>query len=296
MINNVDEYLGQLRKEMIHCDRATIQDALADAEEYLRNAVENLRETKPGVSVESMFQNIVKEYGMPSEIADAYRKIEARNSPYLIYGTQKEKNSWIKRFLGVVTDPSSWGALLYLIFALVTGIFYFTWAVTGISLSAGLLILVIGIPFAGIFILSTRGLALLEGRLVEALLGVRMPHRPLFSNTKPGLWNRFKTLISDKYTWFTMAYMILQLPLGVIYFSVFVTLIALALGLIATPILELGFGLPLFIDSDAQIYLNNWMLPFAVIAGILIFVIMLHLAKFTGNMHGKLAKAMLVRE
>ena len=296
MISNVDEYLRQLRKELTDCDRATIQDALSDAEEYLRNAVENLRETKPDVPVESLFPAIVKEYGIPTEIAEAYRKIEARNSPFLISGTRKDKTSIAKRLLGIVADPRAWGALLYLLFALATGIFYFTWAVTGISLSLGLLILVIGIPFAGIFILSTRGLALLEGRLVEALLGVRMPHRPLFSNISPGLWNRFKALISDKYTWFTMAYMLLQLPLGVIYFSVFITLICIALGLIATPILALGFGLPVFFDGHTQYYLNGWVMPFTVIAGILIFVLMLHLAKFTGNIHGKLAKAMLVRE
>jgi hypothetical protein len=296
MINNIDEYLRQLRKELANCDRATIQDALSDAEEYLRNAIENLHEIKPDVSAESIFPSIVEEYGTPSEIAEAYRKIEARNSPSLISGIRRDQPSFVKRFLGVVTDPRSWGSLLYLIFSLVTGIFYFTWAITGISLSLGLLVLVIGIPFSGIFILSTRGLTLLEGRLVEALLGVRMPHRPLFSNKNPGLWNRFKALISDKYTWFALAYMMFQLPLGVIYFSVFVTLISIALGLIATPILEISFGIPLFINGGAQYYLYGWMMPFAVIAGILIFVLMLHLAKFTGNMHGKLAKSMLVRE
>jgi hypothetical protein len=296
MINNIDEYLRQLKKELANCDRATIQDALSDAEEYLRNAAENLRETKPNVPIESIFSSIVEEYGTPSEISEAYRKIEARSSPSLISGTRRNQPSFVKRFLGVVADPRSWGALLYLIFSLATGIFYFTWAVTGISLSVGLLVLVIGIPFAGIFILSTRGLALLEGRLVEALLGVRMPHRPLFSNKNPGLWNRFKALISDKYTWFTLVYMILQLPLGIIYFSVFITLISLSLGLIATPILDLGFGIPLFTNGSEQYYLNGWMLPIAVIAGILIFVLMLHLAKFTGNMHGKFAKSMLVRE
>lgn len=135
MISNVDEYLRQLRKELTDCDRATIQDALSDAEEYLRNAVENLRETKPDVPVESLFPAIVKEYGIPTEIAEAYRKIEARNSPFLISGTRKDKTSIAKRLLGIVADPRAWGALLYLLFALATGIFYFTWAVTGISLS-----------------------------------------------------------------------------------------------------------------------------------------------------------------
>ena len=64
--------------------------------------------------------------------------------------------------------------------SLVTGIMYFTWAVTGLSLSVGLLVLIISLPFIGLFFLSVRGIALVEGRIVEALLGVRMPRRPIF--------------------------------------------------------------------------------------------------------------------
>lgn len=296
MINNIDEYLRQLKNELTNCDRATVQDALSDAEEYLRNAVENLRETKPDISAENAFTSIIEEYGTPSEIADAYRKIEARTSPSLVTRTRREQPSFIKRFFGVVIDPRAWGALLYLLFALVTGILYFTWTVMGISLSLGLLVLVIGIPIAGLFIVSTRGLALLEGRMVEALLGIRMPHRPFFSNKKPGFWEKFKSLFSDKYTWFSMAYMILQLPLGIIYFSVFVTLIAMSLRCVVSPILQLGFGLPMFSYHDALYYLNGWVMPITVVVGILIFVLTMHLAKVIGNLHGRLAKAMLVRE
>jgi uncharacterized membrane protein len=296
MINSIDEYLRQLKEELTNCDRATVQDALSDAEEYLRNAVENLRETQPGVSEESAFPSIVEEYGTPSEIAEAYRKIEARTSPSLITRTRRDKPSFINRFLGVVIDPRAWGALLYLLFSLVTGILYFTWAITGVSLSLGLLVLVIGIPIAGLFILSTRGLALLEGRMVEALLGIRMPHRPLFSKKDQGLWGKFKSLITDKYTWFSIVYMMLQLPLGIIYFSVFVTLFAVSLYMTVTPILELGLGLPLFTNNGAQYYFNGWVMPVVVIGGILLFVATMHLAKVTGNMHGKMAKAMLVRE
>jgi uncharacterized membrane protein len=296
MINSVEGYLQQLKRELSGCDRATIQDALSDAEEYLRNALENQPETQPRVSADSIFPSIVEEYGTPSEIAEAYRKIEAHSSPALTTSTRRSEPSFISRFLGVVIDPRAWGALLYFVFSLVTGIFYFTWSVTGVSLSLGLLVLVIGIPFAGIFILSTRGLALLEGRLVEALLGVRMPHRPLFSAKSQGLWGKFKTLISDRYTWFSLVYMLLLLPLGIIYFTVFVTLMAVSLYLVVTPVLELAFGLPLFSNFDSTYYLNGWMMPVVIVLGILVFVLTLHLAKFTGNLHGRLAKAMLVRE
>ena len=296
MENNIDGYLRQLKAEMKDCDRATVQDALSDAEEYLRNALDNLKANKPGVPEANAFASVVEEYGTPAEIADAYRKIEARTSPSLVARTTQKNRSFLSRFFGVVIEPRAWGALLYLLFTLATGIIYFTWTVTGISVSLGLLILIIGIPIAGLFILSTRGLALLEGRMVEALLGIRMPHRPLFSPNDKGIWAKFKALLTDKYTWFSMVYMLLQLPLGIFYFTVFITLIAVSLGLVAAPIVGLVFNQPMFVINNTQYFLNGWVLPFTVIAGVLLFFLTLHLAKAIGGLHGKLAKTMLVRE
>jgi uncharacterized membrane protein len=296
MENNIDGYLRQLKSEMKDCDRATVQDALSDAEEYLRNALDNLKTNKPAVPEANAFASVVEEYGTPAEIADAYRKIEARTSPSLVARTTKKNQAFLSRFFGVVIEPRAWGALLYLLFTLATGIIYFTWTVTGISVSLGLLILIIGIPIAGLFILSTRGLALLEGRMVEALLGIRMPHRPLFSPNDKGIWAKFKALLIDKYTWFSMVYMLLQLPLGIFYFTVFITLIAVSLGLVAAPIVGLVFNQPMFVINNTQYFLNGWVLPFTVIAGVLLFFLTLHLAKAIGGLHGKLAKTMLVRE
>ena len=296
MENNIDGYLRQLKSEMKDCDRATVQDALSDAEEYLRNALDNLKANKPGVPEANAFSSVVEEYGTPAEIADAYRKIEARTSPSLVAGTTRKNMSFFGRFFGVVIEPKAWGALLYLLFTLATGIIYFTWAVTGISLSLGLLILIIGIPIAGLFILSTRGLALLEGRLVEALLGIRMPHRPLFSPKDKGIWAKFKALLIDKYTWFSMVYMLLQLPLGITYFTVFITLISTSLALVAAPIWSFVFNLPVFTNNGTQYILNGWVTPFLTVAGVILFFATLHLAKVIGGLHGKLAKAMLVRE
>ena len=51
----------------------------------------------------------------------------------------------------------------------------------GHSMSAGFAILIIGIPIFLLFLGATRGVALAEGRLVEAMLGTRMPRRPVSS-------------------------------------------------------------------------------------------------------------------
>jgi hypothetical protein len=90
--------------------------------------------------------------------------------------------------------------------------------------------------------------------------------------------------------------MLLQLPLGIAYFTVFITLISMSLAFVASPILELGWNLPMFTNNGSLYYLNGWVMPIVVIIGVLLFFITLHLAKIVGNLHGKLAKAMLVRE
>ena len=70
-----------------------------------------------------------------------------------------------------------------MLISLVTGTLYFSWAVTGLSTSLGVMVLIVGIPIAIIFLLSFRGIAFLEGRLVEALLGERMPSRASFTDS-----------------------------------------------------------------------------------------------------------------
>ena len=305
MIRSVGDYLSQLKKELHGCDRATIQDALSDAEEHLSTALASATAHDAAVSEADALSQVIESYGMPEEVATAYREIEHRTVPALAQPSypeepeeppkEKDRRHLLIRFFGVFADFRAWGAFLYLLFSLLTGILYFTWAVTGISLSAGLLVLIIGLPFAGLFILSVWGIGLVEGRIVEALLGVRMPRRPQFQRRSGGLWPRFKSIILDGHTWLSLVYMILQLPLGITYFTVFVTLIAVSLFGIAAPILQLGFDISIATTHGGPYYFAGWMLPLLVVGGILLATLTMHLAKYVGFMHGALAKALLVR-
>ncbi len=164
------------------------------------------------------------------------------------------------------------------------------------SLSLALLILIIGVPIAVLFILSVRGIALLEGRLVEALLGVRMPRRPPFQEKTTGLWAKLKALLTDRYTWFSLLYMILQLPFGIAYFTVFTVLLASSLWLVVQPIVEGVFNWPAFTyGANTGYFLNGWLMPLVVVGGIALFFGTMHLARLMGKLHGAWAKLMLVR-
>ena len=303
MIQSIEQYLSLLKKELSGCDRATIQDALSDTEGHLSMAF-NSTMADGNIPESDALAQVIEKYGMPEEVAKAYREIENRMAPVLSRVSHtdepektegKDERPFLRRFFGVFADSRAWGTFLYLLFSLATGIIYFTWAVTGISLSAGLMVLIIGLPFAGLFILSVRGISLVEGLIVEALLGVRMPRRPLFYRKNMGWWQSFKAMVSDRHTWLSLVYMILQLPLGIIYFTVLVTLIAVSLYGIALPILQLGFDLPVSYVNGVTYYLVTWMLPLTVIAGILLATLTMHLARYLGRQHGALAKALLVR-
>jgi uncharacterized membrane protein len=79
MINSIEQYLSELKKELSGSDRATIQDALSDAEEYLRNALNSA--AGRGTSQAETLVPIIEKYGSPAEIAAAYRDIESHTPP-----------------------------------------------------------------------------------------------------------------------------------------------------------------------------------------------------------------------
>jgi len=308
MFSSIEDYLGQLRKELSGSDRATVQDALSDAEEYLRTAVSSAP-SGAGVTQAEALASVVEKYGTPAEIAAAYRQVESRTLPALAPAERgdpsavpapqpsalPDKRPFYARFFGVFAEPRAWGSLFYLLFTLATGIIYFTWAVTGLSVSLSFLVLIIGLPLAGLFLLSVKGIALVEGCLVEALLGGRMPRRQRFSEKKATLWQHFKSLVTDEHVWFSIIYMLLQMPLGIIYFTVFITLASVSLGIIFWPIVAVALGEPLIMTSTRQYFATGWLIPIAVVVGALLLTATMHLAKATGKAHGALAKTLLVR-
>ena len=283
----IPAYLERLRAALAGCDPAMAQDALYDAEDYLRSELA----ANPGKSEAEVIAAVAGSYGAPDEVADIYRDTEVKVQTALRTPVPSPRKSLAGRFFGVLVDPSTYGALFYMLLAMATGIFYFTWVVTGASLSAGLAILIIGILFVVLFIGATRVLALVEGRIVEVMLGERMPRRPAYTDTSLPVLQRIGAMFTDPRTWGTMLYFLLMMPLGTAYFTIVVTGAALSLGLVTAPFAELfgwwSIGWPPGFDP-------SWAGPVVLLAGVLLVFATLHLARFIGRMHGKLAKAMLV--
>ncbi|MCK4549154.1 MAG: sensor domain-containing protein [Candidatus Krumholzibacteria bacterium] len=295
MSDMIKEYLDSLEKALSGSDPATVRDALGDAEEHLRTALDAASIESPDVPEDELIRGIIEDYGTPEEVADAYRRIEKYSTPVLAGKKKNGNRSAAARFFGVMVDPRAYGAMFYGLFALVTGIIYFTWAVTGLSLSVGLAVMIFGIPFFGLFLLSVQGLMLVEGRIIEALSGIRMPRRPVASRKGLNVWQKFVALVKDKRSWSSILYMILQLIFGIVHFTVTISLLAFSASFILRPILEYTFEIPMMHISGIEYWTPIWAMPLTVLIGAVLLVTTLHAARGMTRLHARWAKFMLVR-
>ena len=287
----VEQYLDLLRNELQGADPALIQDALYDAEEHLRAELAQ----NPGETDATMLERIVASYGAPAEVADAYRTNEARVQAALRTPPPKPRRSAVGRFFAVYSDPRAYLCVAYMLLALATGILYFTFAVTGSALTAGLAVLIIGVPFFLLFIGSARVLALAEGRIVESMLGVRMPRRPVHPGAGLKWWHRIVEMVRDPRTWGTLLYLVAMLPLGIFYFTFAVVGVVVSLSLFIAPIVVLLHLAGVITLDGAVNGPHPALLPLVSILGIVLLTITLHLSRGIGYLHGQLAKYLLVR-
>lgn len=285
----IQAFLAALRQVMQGADPAVIQDAVYDAEEYLRaEQGQNL-----DLSEAELLQKLKDSYGTPEEVAAAYLQTEAMVSRATKAPPVRQSRSWLGKIFQVYRDPKTYSSLFYLLLTLATGIIYFTWAVTGLSMSVGFAILIIGVPFFLLFMASVRLFSLVEGRIIEVLLGERMPRRPQRVAGQT-LMEKIKEMLSDWRTWTTLVYMVVMLPLGIVYFTFAVTGMVVSIAFIFAPVLRL-------FSDDFQINLNGdyfmtWPeILLLVPVGIIGLTLVLHIVRLIGEMHGKLGKHLLVK-
>ena len=300
--STIPEYLEHLRRSLAGADPALIHDALYDAEEYLRSELAE----NPGRSEAEVIAAVASSYGAPEEVADIYRDTETTVQTALRTPPPRDRRSVLARFFGVFADPRANASLFYMLLSLATGVFYFCWVITGFSIGLGLSITIIGIPLLILFFGSVRVLSLVEGRIVEVMLGERMPRRPLYTVRGRSLWQRIGDMFTDPRTWSTLLYFVLMLPLGIVYFTLAVSLLATSVSCIITPLmvwtgmattnLQINGWHMLHVDNGiASTSLSGWSLPLVLVGGILLLFATMHIARGIGRLHGLLAKHLLVK-
>jgi uncharacterized membrane protein len=298
---SIEDYLQALRAALAGADPALIQDALFDAEDHLRaEAAAN-----SGMPEAELLERIARTYGSPEEVAAGYRDTEAKVEAALQPPAPRriESPNLVTRFFAVYLDPRAYVSLFFMVLSLVTGILYFTFAVTGLSLSLGLAILIIGLPVFLGFVGITRVISLGEGRLLEAVSGERMPRRPVHPGAPATFVARIMEMLKDARTWTTIMYLILMLPLGIMYFTIAVTGLALGVSFVLAPVVRMGQHLGWFTwrDEGSIVFDPAWLdTPVGwfvcVIFGIVLLTTLLHAARGLVRVHARTAKALLVAQ
>jgi uncharacterized membrane protein len=115
----IPDYLDQLRAALADADPALVQDALYDAEEYLRSELAE----NPGKPEAEVIASVASSYGAPGEVADIYRDTEVKVQTALRAPPPRRRESALGRFFGVVADPRTYASMFYMVLALATGIF-----------------------------------------------------------------------------------------------------------------------------------------------------------------------------
>jgi signal transduction histidine kinase len=111
----------------------------------------------------------------------------------------------------------------------------FSFLVTAISFGVSTVITLIGIPVLVGTVYAWRWLAVLERRLIGALTGVQItsPYRP----APPGgnWWQRLQARLADPATWKDLLFLMLQLGLGIVSFTIATVVLAAILGTLFAP-------------------------------------------------------------
>ena len=195
----------------------------------------------------------------------------------------------IKIFFGIIANPNAYLSLIYQLFAFPLGLFYFVFLFTGILVGIGLIIIWIGIPILFLMMLAWYGFSVFEKQLSIYVLKAEIPEEKKPGNTEMTMWAQFKRYLSDPVTWKSLAFLFLRFPLGILSFSITVSLMSVTISFIAAPFtynnyyIEFGFfrvetlGLAILI----------------AVAGILIGFLSLHVFKFMGLFYKKLSEIML---
>ncbi|MEV8032842.1 sensor domain-containing protein [Streptomyces sp. NPDC086182] len=165
-------------------------------------------------------------------------------------------------------EARSWREFGYVMLGLPLGIIMFTFAVTMVSLGAGLLITFLGIPVLAAALAGCRGFGSLERARARGLLGVEVAEPEPLRMKKHGAMAWMGAVLKSGTSWRHLLYAVIQFPWSVFSFVVALNFWAYGWALLTYPLWFWIFpmyggqdGLQLYGDGTHSIYLDN---PFEI--------------------------------
>ncbi|MFJ5057904.1 sensor histidine kinase [Streptomyces nigra] len=162
----------------------------------------------------------------------------------------------------------TWREFGYVLLGLPISIMLFVYAVTMVSLGAGLLVTFLGVPVLAAALAGCRGFAALERARARALLHLDVGDPEPLRTRSGGFMAWVGAVLKSGTSWRSVLYAVLHFPWAVFSFSVAVSLWTYGWALLTYPLWFWVFpvwagqdGLQLFGDETHSIYLDN---PFEI--------------------------------
>ena len=139
-------------------------------------------------------------------------------------------------FFDIITDKQPYLSMIYLMISFPLGIFYFIFVVTGFVMGVSLIPIFIGVPLLYVFMISVRYLMKFERKIAALFLGMNINENTTRGEKGVGILKKFKNELFDKELWKALIYLTTKFLIGIVIFSLCISLALLSLGLIAAPI------------------------------------------------------------
>jgi len=171
--------------------------------------------------------------------------------------TETDDRHWLLRAYGPLWQQRTWAATLHLLINLALGIAFFTAAVTMLSVSAGLLVTLVGIPLLVATVAMGRAIGAIERARVLALFGERLSAfpRPV---AEGGFFKRSGRLIADGAGWRGLLYSVIALPWGILTFTLTVVVWSVSIGMATFPVTQ--FFVPETTDNGPYRFSEDYVL------------------------------------
>ncbi len=167
-------------------------------------------------------------------------------------------------FLTAPFEGRVWRESLHMLVNLPVGIVAFTYAVTMLTLGVGTVMTFVGLPVLAAALLGCRAFGAMERGRARATLDLDVAGPAPRQPSRPGLMAWIRAVLTSGAGWRSLLYSLLMLPLGIVSFSVTLTLWAAGIGYASYPLWQWVFphyadmpGLQLYSDNDHTVYLSS---------------------------------------
>ena len=199
----------------------------------------------------------------------------------------------MKRMFAPLAKARTWSASLHLLLDMPFGIAWFVIAIVGLSVGVSLVVVaLVGLVILAAAVFAGRLIGIVERARAEMFLGVKVSPPP--ARVRPeGTWAGLRSLLTDPVGWKGLGYGMLMLPIGIMNFTIVVTMWSIALAGTTYPVW--GWAVPAQFGDNHVIHgwLKAGYISGTFVVGVLLLIATPHVIRGLAAMDGGLVKGLL---